>query len=130
MQNGHTLPFTTAAAAIERVASRASTSSTVFVYDLAEEVGFGAQTLSWAKTDEDAADIVPVQTRDGAGLGLVGRLSQGSSKNTPEATAVTAYTTPLGLMNMAQSFSYLPPATAGGRLVLQVSSISIRDDRI
>jgi sulfite reductase (NADPH) flavoprotein alpha-component len=111
--------FTTAAAAIEHVASRASASSAVFIYDLAEELGFGTQTRLGAKED-GSAEVVPVQTRDGAGLGLVGRLSQGSSKDALQATAITAYTTPLGLMSMAQSFAYLPPATAGGRLVLQV----------
>jgi sulfite reductase (NADPH) flavoprotein alpha-component len=116
-----TKTFPTAAAAIEHLASRANVSSTVFVYDLAEHVGFGVQTLAWAKEDGGAAPAIAFQTRDGAGLGLVGRLSQGSSKNAGRGTAVTAYTTPTGLAAIIPSLAYLPAASSSGRLVLQVS---------
>jgi sulfite reductase (NADPH) flavoprotein alpha-component len=112
--------FTNAATAIEHIASRAQASSTVFVYDLAEHVGFGSQTLAWAKDDVDATSAVGLQTRDGAGLGLVGRLSQGTSKSAGRGSAVTAYTTPTGLAAIVPSFAYLPDASPSGRLVLQV----------
>jgi sulfite reductase (NADPH) flavoprotein alpha-component len=110
----------TAAAVIEQIASRSGASSTVFVYDLAEHVGFGAYTLARAKDDKDAVRAVALQTRDGAGLGLMGHLAQGHSKSASLDAAVTAFTTPAGLAAIAPSFMYLPTPSSGGRLVLQV----------
>lgn len=109
---------------IESVASRATSSSTVFIYDLAEQVGFGALTKSWACTG--SANVVSLQTRSGAGLSLVGRLSQGlgSSKDSVRSGTLTAYTTPSGLASMAQALSYLPKPTANGRLVIQVPAVT------
>lgn len=109
-----------AATIIEHIASRADASSTVFVYDLAEHVGFGAQTLAWAKEDANATSAVALQTRDGAGLGLIGRLSQCTSKSASRGSAVTAYTTPTGLATIAPSLCYLPEPSTIGHLVLQV----------
>lgn len=117
-------PPVPASAVIEFLASRSQLSSTVFVYDLAEQAGFGALTKSWAGTTPDAASVVSLQTRDGAGLSLAGRLSQGTSKDAAKGAILTAYTTPTGLASMAQSLSYLPPAQAYSRLVLQVPTVT------
>jgi sulfite reductase (NADPH) flavoprotein alpha-component len=115
----------TAATVIEHIASRAEASSTVFVYDLAEHAGFGSQTLAWAREDTKATSAVALQTRDGAGLGLIGRLSQGTSKSASRGSAVTAYTTPTGLATIAPSLYYLPEPSPNGRLVIQVGLICL-----
>jgi sulfite reductase (NADPH) flavoprotein alpha-component len=114
-----------AATVIEQIASRAEASSTVFVYDLAEHVGFGLQTLAWAKEDAKATSAVALQTRDGAGLGLIGRLSQGTSKSVSCGSTVTAYTTPAGLATIAPALCHLPEPSPDGRLVIQVRFTSL-----
>ncbi|EMD40608.1 hypothetical protein CERSUDRAFT_111192 [Gelatoporia subvermispora B] len=111
-----------ASTAIEHVAAR--TSSSVFVYDLAENAGFGTFTKSWGNTSKEFASVVSLQTRAGAGLSLVGRLSQGPSKDAVKGAVLTAYTTPTGLAAMVQSLSYLPPATPTSRLVIQVPAVT------
>ncbi|KZT20774.1 assimilatory sulfite reductase [Neolentinus lepideus HHB14362 ss-1] len=111
---------------IESIASRASSSSTVFIYDLAEQVGFGTLTKSWAGVSSETANVVSLQTRSGAGLSLVGRLSQGlgSSKDVARLGTLTAYTTPSGLSPMAQALLCLPKPSANGRLVVQVPAVT------
>lgn len=71
-------PLIPASTLIEFVASKSS--SNVFVYDLAEQAGFGTYTKSWAQSSGNPSSVVSLQTRAGAGLSLVGRLSQGTSK--------------------------------------------------
>ncbi|KAG0705510.1 hypothetical protein DFH29DRAFT_281793 [Suillus ampliporus] len=107
---------TSASDIIELLASRSATSSAVYIYDVAEQVGFGTLTKSWSST----APVISLQTRAGAGLSLVGRLSEGSSQDIVKGAVLTAYTTPAGLAAMAQSLSYLPPATSSSRLIIQV----------
>ncbi|KDQ64705.1 hypothetical protein JAAARDRAFT_28350 [Jaapia argillacea MUCL 33604] len=108
---------------IELISSQST--STVFLYDLAEQVGFGSLTKSWADSRRDGtAPVVSLQTRSGAGLGLVGRLSQGTSKDAAKGAILTAYTTPTGLAAMAQSLAYLPPASSSSRLVIQVPTVT------
>lgn len=109
----------TASIIIEHIASRSSSSSTVFVYDLAEQAGFGSLTKSWTTAD-GAAPVVSLQTRAGAGLSLVGRLSQGSSRDSSTGAILTAYNTPTGLASMMQSLSYLPSPSTESKLVIQV----------
>ncbi|OCH90733.1 assimilatory sulfite reductase [Obba rivulosa] len=111
-----------ASTVIEHLAARSS--STVFVYDLAEQTGFGTLTKSWANAGREFASVVSLQTRAGAGLSLVGRLSQGPSKDAAKGAVLTAYTTPTGLAAMVQSLSYLPPATSSSRLVIQVPTVT------
>ena len=113
----------TASVIIEHIASRSSSSSTVFVYDLAEQAGFGSLTKSWT-TAEGAAPVVSLQTRAGAGLSLVGRLSQGSSKDSTNGAILTAYNTPTGLASMINSLSYLPPPSSESKLVIQVPTVT------
>lgn len=113
--------FVSASTAIEFIASKSS--SSVFVYDLAEQAGFGTHTKSWQTIDSSAA-VVSLQTRAGAGLSLVGRLSQGSSRDGQKPVVLTAYTTPTGVAAMMQSLSYLPTPTANNRLILQVPTVT------
>jgi sulfite reductase (NADPH) flavoprotein alpha-component len=105
---------------IELLASRLATSSAVYIYDVAEQVGFGTLTKSWSTTMESTAPVISLQTRAGAGLSLVGRLSEGSSQDVVKGAVLTAYTTPAGLAAMAHSLLYLPPATSSSRLIIQV----------
>ena len=105
---------------IELLTSHSNTSSAVYIYDVAEQVGFGTLTKSWSLTLESTAPVISLQTRAGAGLSLVGRLSEGSSKDVVKGAVLTAYTTPSGVAAMAQSLMYLPSATSSSRLILQV----------
>ncbi|KAI0677013.1 assimilatory sulfite reductase [Trametes maxima] len=114
----------TASTLIEYIASRPASSSSVFVYDLAEQAGFGSLTKSWANAGSESAPVVSLQTRAGAGLSLVGRLSQGTSRDAAKGAVLTAYTTPSGLAAMVQSLTYLPPATPTSRLVIQVPTVT------
>lgn len=107
---------------IELIASRSTSSSTVYIYDVAEQAGFGTLTKSWSKSGSTAS-VVDLQTRAGAGLSLVGRLSEGTSLDTVKGAVLTAYTTPNGLSVMAPSLSYLPVATPNSRLVIQVPTV-------
>lgn len=61
---------------VELISSRSTTASAVFIYDLALQAGFGSLTESWSHSDGQTAPVVSLQTRAGAGLSLVGRLSQ------------------------------------------------------
>ncbi|KAI0939673.1 hypothetical protein AcW1_004627 [Taiwanofungus camphoratus] len=117
-------PLVSASATIEYIASRSTSSSSVFIYDVAEQVGFGTLTKSWAGTSNDVSPVVSLQTRAGAGLSLVGRLSQGSSKDVGKGAVLTAYTTPAGLAAMVQSLTYLPTPTASSRLLIQVPTVT------
>ena len=58
---------------VEYIASRPENSAFVYIYDVAEQVGFGTLTKEWANVDT-TAKIVDLQTRAGAGLSLIGRL--------------------------------------------------------
>lgn len=115
-------PLIPASTLIEFVASKSS--SNVFVYDLAEQAGFGTYTKSWAQSSGNPSSVVSLQTRAGAGLSLVGRLSQGTSKDAAKPSILTAYTTPTGLAAMVQSLSYLPAPTADSRLIIQVPTVT------
>ncbi|KII95328.1 hypothetical protein PLICRDRAFT_34170 [Plicaturopsis crispa FD-325 SS-3] len=109
-------PLVPASNIVEYIA--ATSSSTVYVYDLAEQAGFGTLTKSWSDS------VVDLQTRAGAGLSLVGRLSEGTSLDAERGALLTAYTTPTGLAAMAHSLSYLPPASPTSRLVIQVPTVT------
>jgi len=126
---------------VEYLTSRAARSSAVFVYDLAEQAGFGTLTRAWdsnqqtdrsdgkqssQRSPSDTAPVTPLQTRAGAGLTLLGRLSHDSSSSSDlqRRNVVTAYTTPTGLKAMASSLAYLPPATPTSKLVIQVPTVS------
>lgn len=122
--------YRNAATIVEFIASRQGRSSTVYVYDVAEQVGFGTQTKDWAKTASHSSQIVDLQTRPGAGLSLVGRLSQGTSRDTVMGAVLTAYTTPGGLALIAPSLVLLPQATPTSRLIFQVPTLSPVDENL
>ena len=126
---------------VEYLASRSARSNAVFVYDLAEQAGFGALTRAWdlyqqtknsddkqapRRSPSDTAPVTPLQTRAGAGLTLLGRLSHDSSSSSElqRRNVVTAYTTPTGLKAMASSLAHLAPATPTSKLVIQVPTVS------
>ncbi|KAJ3575169.1 hypothetical protein NP233_g1295 [Leucocoprinus birnbaumii] len=111
-----------ASSVVEHISSHKSNSSIVYVFDVAEQVGFGTLTKAWGKLG-GSATVVDLQTRAGAGLSLIGRLSQGSSVDAGKKTVLTAYTTPAGLALMTPSLSYLPPPSAESRLVIQVPTV-------
>lgn len=117
-------PVSSAADLIEFLASCAAVSSAVYVYDVAEQIGFGTLTKSWAASLEHSAPVIPLQTRAGAGLGLVGRLSEGTSQDAINGSVLTAYTTPVGLAAMAISLTHLPPASSRSRLIVQVPAVT------
>ncbi|KAF7776050.1 hypothetical protein Agabi119p4_4443 [Agaricus bisporus var. burnettii] len=123
--NPHVQPSTI----VEHISSQKSNSSFVYIFDLAEQVGFGTSTKAWARHGQ-SAPVVDLQTRAGAGLSLIGRLSQGTSAYADAKTVLTAYTTPAGLAQMTPSFSYLPQATAESRLVVQVPAVTSTGDTL
>ena len=109
---------------IEFIASRSTASSFVYVYDVAEQVGFGTLTKQWARIHKGSATAIDLQTRAGAGFSLVGRLSQGTSSDTVKGTILTAFTTPNGLATMAPSFAFLPTASPSSRLIIQTPMVT------
>lgn len=115
---------------VESISSRSTTTSTLFIYDLAEQAGFGLLSKAWSKSDPGATSVVPLQTRAGAGLSLVGRLSQGTSRDALSGSVLTAYSTPPGLAQMIPSLASIPPPTANSRLVLQIPTVSPIGDRL
>ena len=117
-------PITQASHIIEFIASRSTASSFVYVYDVAEQVGFGTLTKEWAQSHRGSATAIDLQTRAGAGFSLVGRLSQGTSSDAAKGTSLTSYTTPSGLALMAPSFAYLPIASPTRRLIIQVPTVT------
>ncbi|KAI0033794.1 assimilatory sulfite reductase [Vararia minispora EC-137] len=119
----------TASQLIEVISSKASSSASVFVYDLAEQVGFGLLTKSLVNQSKDIASVVSMQTRAGAGLSLVGRLSQSTSQDGAKGSVLTAYTSPIGLAGMVPSLVHLPAPAPDCRLVLQVPTATAVGDK-
>ncbi|KAF8897404.1 assimilatory sulfite reductase [Infundibulicybe gibba] len=124
LDNDHYNPRVAASNIIEYIASRGASSSTVYLYDLAEQAGFGTLTEEWSKYNSETAPVVKLQTRAGAGLSLAGRLSGGTSQDSATGALLTAYTTPTGICMMAPALLHLPPASASSRLVVQVPRIT------
>ena len=114
---------------VEWISLCPSNSSAVYVYDVAEQVGFGVLAKQWASTQPHLAPVVPLQTRAGAGLSLVGRLSEGSSHDAIDGSVLTAFTSPTGLAAMAPSLSYLPTASSRRKLVIQVPAVTPAGDK-
>ncbi|KAG5219910.1 assimilatory sulfite reductase [Salix suchowensis] len=112
-------PHLPASNIIEWIASRSSASSAVYIYDVSEQLGFGPLTKQLADTYSNSAPVLEMQTRPGAGLNLVGRLSEGTSQAAAKGSVLTAYTTPTGLAAMAMALSKLPAARPTSRLIIQ-----------
>ncbi|CAE6440523.1 unnamed protein product [Rhizoctonia solani] len=122
----HTIPGTTVtgpvAYTIEALAAQYS--SSVVVFDLAEQAGFGSHVSQW--TEGSDVKVIRTQTRAGAGLGLAGRLSEGTSEDGARATkgTITAFTTPEGLAQMIPVLSAIPAPSTSARLVIQVAAVT------
>ncbi|KDQ29195.1 hypothetical protein PLEOSDRAFT_1112155 [Pleurotus ostreatus PC15] len=117
-------PHLPASNIIEWIASRSSASSAVYIYDVSEQLGFGPLTKQLADTYSSSAPVLEMQTRPGAGLNLVGRLSEGTSQAAAKGSVLTAYTTPTGLAAMAMALSKLPAARPTSRLIIQVANVT------
>ncbi len=120
--------YVPASTVVEYISSQKSSSSLVYVFDVAEQVGFGTLTKAWRKA-EGSATVVDLQTRAGAGLSLIGCLLQGTSADAGKKTILTAYTTPAGLALMTPSFSYLHPPSAESGLWFKCQLLFLRGSR-
>ncbi|KAG8825685.1 hypothetical protein FRC19_010750 [Serendipita sp. 401] len=109
-------------AILEYYSSKAS--SAIFLYDLAREAGLGnvVRTLRGTESVQEHAVVFDIQSRAGAGLTLLGRISEGTSSAATKA--LTAYTTPSGLAQMQPVLGLFPQPSSGSRLVLQIPTIT------
>ncbi|KAG8808463.1 hypothetical protein FRC17_003946, partial [Serendipita sp. 399] len=114
--------FLSSSAVLEYYSSKAS--SAVFLYDLAREAGVGnvIRNLREKESGEEHAVVFDVQSRAGAGLNLLGRISEGTSSGATKA--LTAFTTPTGLAQMQPTLGLFPQPTSGSRLILQIPTIT------
>ncbi|CAE6516091.1 unnamed protein product [Rhizoctonia solani] len=99
-------------------------SGSVVVFDLAEQAGFGSHIAQWDENPN--VKVIRAQTRAGAGLGLAGRLSEGTSADGARTAngTITAFTTPEGLAQMIPTLSTLPSPSSSRRLVIQVAAVT------
>jgi sulfite reductase (NADPH) flavoprotein alpha-component len=112
---------------IESLAVRHSNG--IYLYDTALQHGVGALAKLWKQKHTEAPHVVEAQTRSGAGLSLVGRLSEGTSVEGSRLSFIlTAFTTPDGLAEMLPALSTLPPATTTSRVVVGVPAVSAVGD--
>ncbi|KAI0321871.1 hypothetical protein OF83DRAFT_165185 [Amylostereum chailletii] len=121
--------FMAASNIIELISSQSTSTSTLFVYDLAEQVGFGSLSKVYARDQDNRVPVISLQTRAGAGLSLVGRLSQSTSQDGAKGSVLTAYTTPIGLAGMIPSLIHLPTPTVDSRVILQVPTVTAIGDK-
>ena len=111
----------------------AKSSSVIFLYDLARDAGFGATSKELQKEDDEHkyAAVFDVQSRAGAGLALLGRLAESSSREgSRHSAALTAFITPTGLAQMAPTLNLFPQPSSPSRLVLQVATVTHVDSNL
>ena len=104
---------------LEQISSRAS--SAIYLYDLARDVGMGHVSKGLSKEEKSFAPVVELQTRAGAGLLLLGRLTETSSQDANGAV-ITAYTTTKGLEQIAPSLELFPTPQADSRLIAHIAA--------
>lgn len=121
-QNVYGNPRIPASAIVELISLRAARTSSTYIFDLAEQVGVGALVKEWAASASES--VVSVQTRTGAGLGIVGRLSEGPSGSIFKNVNLAVFTTPTGLSMMSPSLTHLPPAAPANRLVIHMPNVT------
>ncbi len=118
--------FAAASSLVEVISSNAS--SAVYLYDLASQLGIG--TLAQDKSDRGhGAPLINMETRSGAGMALLGRLS-GQTSTRSDEKPITALTTPKGLAHIAPSLELLPNPSKYGRLILQVANVDTVDQSL
>jgi len=123
--SGQTL-VTSASEAIESLAWRLS--RCIYAYDVALLHNFGVHAKEWRVSGQEGPQVIEMQTRPGAGLGIVGRMSEGTSSEVSLSSfALSAFTTPTGLVQMMPALANLPEPTISNRLVIQVPSITTLD---
>jgi sulfite reductase (NADPH) flavoprotein alpha-component len=105
---------------LEQISSRSS--SVIYLYDVARDVGIGHVSKGLSKEDKLSAPVVELQTRTGAGLLLLGRLTEGTSSQDENGAVITVYTTTRGLEEMAPSLELFPTPKANSRLVAHIAA--------
>lgn len=100
-------------------------SESVWVFDDAKQVGFGAKLLGWAEdgnNDLEGTEVVELQTRAGAGSGLAGFLGgrkAGAAKGVTTVIATTA-TLPL-LLPVLDAL----PSDTQGKIIIHLATTTI-----
>lgn len=121
--------FSTAQEVVEWVGWKKSKGG-VWVFDDAEAVGVGRRTVKWAEEeDEVAVEVNQVQTREGAGSGLVGYLNgkiatSPSDNSTQEIITLYATTTTLPLLLPALA-QFPSSSLTGVKIVIHLATTSI-----
>ena len=105
---------------LEQISSR--TSSAIYLYDVARDVGIGHVSKGLSKEEKPSAPVFELQTRAGAGLLLLGRLTEGTSSQDANGAVITAYTTTKGLEEIAPSLELFPTPKANSRLIAHVAA--------
>jgi len=105
---------------LEQISSCAS--SAIYLYDVARDVGIGHVSKSLSKEEKPSAPVFELQTRAGAGLLLLGRLTEGTSSQDAKGSVITAYTTTKGLEEIAPSLGLFPTPKANSRLITHIAA--------
>ena len=105
---------------LEQISSRSS--SAVYLYDVARYVGIGHVSKGLSKEEKLSAPVFELQTRTGAGLLLLGRLTEGTSSQDANGAVVTVYSTTKGLEEMAPSLELFPTPKANSRLIAHIAA--------
>lgn len=63
-------------------------------------------------------------------MNIIGRLAQGTSKEGGNSSLITAFTTPVGLAQMATSLSLLSAPEPSSRLIIQVANVSTTESSL
>jgi sulfite reductase (NADPH) flavoprotein alpha-component len=105
---------------LEQISSRAS--SAIYLYDVARNVGIGHVSKGISKEEDFSAPVFELQTRAGAGLLLLGRLTEGTSSQGAIGAIITAYSTTKGLEEMAPSLDLFPTPKANSRLIAHIAA--------
>jgi len=105
---------------LEQISSCAS--SAIYLYDVARDVGMGHVSKGLSKDDKLSAPVYELQTRAGAGLLLLGRLTEGTSSQGANGAVITAYITTRGLEEMAPSLELFPTPKANSRLIAHIAA--------
>ena len=105
---------------LEQISSRFS--SAIYLYDVARDVGIGHVSKGLSKEENLSAPVFELQTRIGAGLLLLGRLTEGTSSQGANGSVITVYTTIKGLEEMAPSLELFPTPKANSRLVAHIAA--------
>lgn len=120
---------TSASEAIESLAWRLS--RCIYAYDVVLQHNFGVHAKEWRASGQEGPQVIEMQARSGAGLSIVGRMSEGTSSEASRSSfALSAFTTPAGLAQMMPAFANLPEPSMSNRLVVHVPCITTLDNSL